>query len=202
MQATPFSVRIRGSTLSLGQPTIAHLFEAALERSYTPTRWARSSLPYSSSSCIVRFGKGGGCALAFDRFTVPRVPRSAWADRNFLVCFRYDPPLETRFGGWLQHRLSQQVPRAGTHRLTRINRKVSSRRDPSTVLFDVDDTLADSNFHHVVAWHRHAFLDVGQEVPCWRTLGCIGRVWRRIAQRSARLTSWPTSTARMSRSCT
>jgi HAD superfamily hydrolase (TIGR01509 family) len=42
------------------------------------------------------------------------------------------------------------------------------------VLFDVDGTLVDSNFHHVVAWH-HAFLDVGKEVPCWRILGLIGR---------------------------
>ncbi|HWF70783.1 MAG TPA: HAD family hydrolase [Mycobacterium sp.] len=42
------------------------------------------------------------------------------------------------------------------------------------VLFDVDGTLVDSNFHHVVAWHR-AFLDVGTEVPCWRILGLIGR---------------------------
>lgn len=42
------------------------------------------------------------------------------------------------------------------------------------VLFDVDGTLVDSNFHHVVAWHR-AFLDVGKEVPCWRILGLIGR---------------------------
>lgn len=42
------------------------------------------------------------------------------------------------------------------------------------VLFDVDGTLVDSNFHHVVAWHR-AFLDVGKEVPCWRIHGLIGR---------------------------
>ncbi len=35
-------------------------------------------------------------------------------------------------------------------------------------------TLVDSNFHHVVAWHR-AFLDIGKEVPCWRILGLIGR---------------------------
>lgn len=42
------------------------------------------------------------------------------------------------------------------------------------VLFDVDGTLIDSNFHHVVTWHR-AFLDVGQEVPCWRIHGLIGR---------------------------
>ncbi len=45
---------------------------------------------------------------------------------------------------------------------------------PTTVLFDVDGTLVDSNFHHVVAWH-HAFLDVDREVPCWRILGLIGR---------------------------
>ncbi len=45
---------------------------------------------------------------------------------------------------------------------------------PTTVLFDVDGTLVDSNFHHVVAWH-HAFLDVEKEVPCWRILGLIGR---------------------------
>ena len=43
-----------------------------------------------------------------------------------------------------------------------------------TVLFDVDGTLIDSNFHHVAAWH-HALLDVDQEVPCWRILGLIGR---------------------------
>jgi HAD superfamily hydrolase (TIGR01509 family) len=42
------------------------------------------------------------------------------------------------------------------------------------VLFDLDGTLVDSNFHHVVAWHR-AFLDVDTEVPCWRILGLIGR---------------------------
>ena len=46
--------------------------------------------------------------------------------------------------------------------------------DNLAVLFDVDGTLVDSNFHHVVAWHR-AFLDVDQEVPCWRILGLIGR---------------------------
>ena len=42
------------------------------------------------------------------------------------------------------------------------------------VLFDVDGTLIDSNYHHVVAWHR-AFLDVGKEVACWRIHGLIGR---------------------------
>ncbi len=45
---------------------------------------------------------------------------------------------------------------------------------PTAVLFDVDGTLVDSNYHHVVAWHR-AFLDVDQEVPCWRILSLIGR---------------------------
>jgi HAD superfamily hydrolase (TIGR01509 family) len=57
--------------------------------------------------------------------------------------------------------------------------RIESPRDVDTagkpaVLFDVDGTLVDSNFHHVVAWH-HAFLDVGKEVPCWRILGQIGR---------------------------
>jgi len=49
------------------------------------------------------------------------------------------------------------------------------------VLFDVDGTLVDSNFHHVVAWH-HAFLDVGMEVPCWRILGLIGRSGSELVQ--------------------
>lgn len=44
----------------------------------------------------------------------------------------------------------------------------------TTVLFDVDGTLVDSNFHHVIAW-QHAFLDIDQDVPCWRILGQIGR---------------------------
>jgi HAD superfamily hydrolase (TIGR01509 family) len=42
------------------------------------------------------------------------------------------------------------------------------------VLCDIDGTLVDSNFHHVVAWQR-AFLDAGKEVPCWRIHGLIGR---------------------------
>ena len=61
----------------------------------------------------------------------------------------------------------------GTHHAFPINRKVWAPPQPA-VLFDVDGTLVDSNFHHVVAWH-HAFLDVGMEVPCWRRLGLIGR---------------------------
>ena len=35
------------------------------------------------------------------------------------------------------------------------------------ILFDIDGTLIDSNYYHVVAWHR-AFLDVGSQMPCWR----------------------------------
>ncbi len=42
------------------------------------------------------------------------------------------------------------------------------------VLFDIDGTLVDSNYHHSVAWQR-AFLDVGQEIPCWRIHGLVGR---------------------------
>lgn len=49
------------------------------------------------------------------------------------------------------------------------------------VLFDVDGTLLDSNFHHVVAWHR-AFLDIGKELPCWRILGLIGRSGSELVQ--------------------
>jgi HAD superfamily hydrolase (TIGR01509 family) len=49
------------------------------------------------------------------------------------------------------------------------------------VLFDVDGTLVDSNFHHVVAWHR-AFLDVDIVVPCWRILGLIGRSGSELIQ--------------------
>jgi HAD superfamily hydrolase (TIGR01509 family) len=51
----------------------------------------------------------------------------------------------------------------------------------TTVLFDVDGTLVDSNFHHVVAWHR-AFLDIDREVPCWRILGQIGRSGDELTQ--------------------
>ena len=49
-----------------------------------------------------------------------------------------------------------------------------SAADAPAVLFDLDGTLVDSNFHHAVTWHR-AFLDVGQDVPCWRIHGLIGR---------------------------
>ncbi|MDA3658361.1 HAD family hydrolase [Mycobacterium xenopi] len=50
----------------------------------------------------------------------------------------------------------------------------TSTVDAPAVLFDVDGTLVDSNFHHAVTWHR-AFLDVGQGVACWRIHGLVGR---------------------------
>lgn len=36
-----------------------------------------------------------------------------------------------------------------------------------TVVVDVDGTLVDSSYHHVMAWHR-AFMDVGVHVPVWQ----------------------------------
>ena len=41
------------------------------------------------------------------------------------------------------------------------------------VLFDIDGTLADSNYLHVDAWAR-AFAEVGLEVDAWRIHRCIG----------------------------
>ncbi|HET7474410.1 MAG TPA: HAD family hydrolase [Dermatophilaceae bacterium] len=35
-----------------------------------------------------------------------------------------------------------------------------------TAVFDVDGTLVDTNYHHVLAWAA-AFGSVGQVVPCW-----------------------------------
>lgn len=49
----------------------------------------------------------------------------------------------------------------------------------STVLFDVDGTLVDSNYLHVDAWQR-AFADVRLDVDAWR-------IHRAIGQDSARL---------------
>ena len=42
-----------------------------------------------------------------------------------------------------------------------------------TVVFDIDGTLVDSNYHHTLAWSR-AFHSVGEDVPCWRIHRCIG----------------------------
>ncbi|MFC8043281.1 HAD family hydrolase [Nocardia sp. NPDC057353] len=45
--------------------------------------------------------------------------------------------------------------------------------DPAAVLFDVDGTLADSNYLHTRAWHR-AFRVAGAVVPSWRIHRAIG----------------------------
>lgn len=42
-----------------------------------------------------------------------------------------------------------------------------------TVVLDVDGTLLDSNYHHVVAWSR-AFERVGVRVPGWRIHRALG----------------------------
>ncbi|MGO4257420.1 HAD family hydrolase [Marmoricola sp. RAF53] len=42
-----------------------------------------------------------------------------------------------------------------------------------TVVFDVDGTLVDSSYHHLLAWSR-AFDDVGVRVPAWRLHACMG----------------------------
>jgi HAD superfamily hydrolase (TIGR01549 family) len=42
-----------------------------------------------------------------------------------------------------------------------------------TVVFDVDGTLVDTNYHHTIAWFR-AFQKQGVAVPCWRIHRAIG----------------------------
>jgi HAD superfamily hydrolase (TIGR01549 family) len=42
-----------------------------------------------------------------------------------------------------------------------------------TAIFDVDGTLVDSNYHHVVAWHR-AFRGAGVDVPLWTIHRAVG----------------------------
>lgn len=50
----------------------------------------------------------------------------------------------------------------------------SSKREPAAaVLFDIDGTLVDSNYHHVYAWCR-AFAEVGIAVDAWRIHRSIG----------------------------
>jgi HAD superfamily hydrolase (TIGR01549 family) len=43
----------------------------------------------------------------------------------------------------------------------------------TTVVFDVDGTLLDSNYHHTVAWGR-AFAALGIDVPLWRVHRHVG----------------------------
>lgn len=42
-----------------------------------------------------------------------------------------------------------------------------------TAVFDVDGTLVDSSYHHLLAWSR-AFAAVGVWVPSWRLHQCLG----------------------------
>jgi HAD superfamily hydrolase (TIGR01549 family) len=42
-----------------------------------------------------------------------------------------------------------------------------------TILFDIDGTLVDTNYHHAVAWYR-AFREYDVSVPVWRIHRAIG----------------------------
>ncbi|MFL6062812.1 MAG: HAD family hydrolase [Marmoricola sp.] len=42
-----------------------------------------------------------------------------------------------------------------------------------TAVFDVDGTLVDSSYHHLIAWSR-AFAEVGVVVPSWKLHRCMG----------------------------
>jgi HAD superfamily hydrolase (TIGR01549 family) len=53
-----------------------------------------------------------------------------------------------------------------------------------TVVFDIDGTLVDSNYHHTLAWHR-AFRAHGHEVPCWRIHRSIGMGGDRLVAAAA-----------------
>ncbi|QZY30001.1 HAD family hydrolase [Nocardioides coralli] len=53
-----------------------------------------------------------------------------------------------------------------------------------TVVFDIDGTLVDSNYHHTIAWHR-AFRAHGHDVPCWRIHRCIGMGGDRLVAAAA-----------------
>ena len=44
---------------------------------------------------------------------------------------------------------------------------------PDTVILDIDGTLVDSNYHHVIAWDR-AFCRYDVAVPLWRLHRAIG----------------------------
>lgn len=43
----------------------------------------------------------------------------------------------------------------------------------AAVLLDVDGTLVDTNYFHVVSWYE-AFRDAGETVPMWRIHRCVG----------------------------
>ena len=44
---------------------------------------------------------------------------------------------------------------------------------PKAVILDIDGTLVDSNYQHVIGWQR-AFADSGFEIAAWRIHRCIG----------------------------
>lgn len=52
-------------------------------------------------------------------------------------------------------------------------RRMTDPAAVDTVLFDIDGTLVDSNYHHTLAWAR-AFAQLGHAVPCWRIHRHIG----------------------------
>ena len=81
-------------------------------------------------------------------------------------------------------RLGDRRPAAGPRRglsgghataPERVRRRAMTDRTArvDTVVLDIDGTLVDSNFHHVVAWSR-AFRSVGHEVPGWRIHRALG----------------------------
>lgn len=49
----------------------------------------------------------------------------------------------------------------------------SQQETPDLVVFDVDGTLVDTNYHHALAWYR-AFRAHGVSVPVWRVHRAIG----------------------------
>ncbi|WP_310962058.1 HAD family hydrolase [Nocardioides terrisoli] len=57
-----------------------------------------------------------------------------------------------------------------------------ARASVDTVVLDVDGTLVDSNYHHVIAWAR-AFGSVGYDVPLWRIHRSIGMGGDRLVPR-------------------
>ncbi len=54
-----------------------------------------------------------------------------------------------------------------------------SRPDTDAVIFDVDGTLVDSNYHHALAWYR-AFRSVQITLPIWRIHRHVGMGGDRI----------------------
>ena len=61
-----------------------------------------------------------------------------------------------------------------------------------TVILDLDGTLVDTVYQHVLAW-RSAFLSVGVDIPAWRIHRAIGiggdRLVAELAGRGSRMRS-------------